>query len=336
MKNSKVNYVQYGTGYLVDTFKSHKIQLDMKVESAAGMLSSAERKMLYYLAKTFYTGSGAIIDGGSFFGSSLVASAAGLKDNDQFQDFNFGMFPNKKPIFSYELGFLPAPKDPSIDRNRVFGGVKYTLGDDFVDVLLSTTADYHDIINFNIGDLVKETWHDLPIEICFIDVCKTIALNKHVSEQFYHKLIGGKSYLINQDFFFDRLPWIKVTMGYLEDYFEWHGQVATSSIYKNIKAVPLDVARFDPFTECTLDECLKFHDRSPYSHLDIRYTYFLELSKAYLMALKNAKKDALEYLENIETEFAEILDDKDADRGNFFRLQRARRQITNGNIFKVS
>ena len=56
----------------------------------------------------------------------------------------------------------------------------------------------------------------------------------------------------------------------------------------------------------------------------------------YLIALKGTKDDALNYLEEIENKYEELLDDLEADRGNAFRVERARRQITNGVIFKVS
>ncbi len=336
MLANEKKYDYKSTGATLEPLDPASVELSDAVLEAAGMLSKGERQMLFQLSSQNYKGKGAIIDGGSFFGSSLVSTAAGLKNNPEFEAMNFNQFAAGKPIYSYELGFLPAPKNDKIDKKRVFGKTPYTLGDSFEGILKETITDYNDLIKLHIGDLLKESWTGEPIEICFIDVCKTAALNKHVSQEFYAHLIPNDSYLINQDFFFDRLPWIKVTMGYLDEYFTWCGQVSTSSVYKNIKKIPQEVADFDPFTECDLEECLKLHDKVPYQFLDRRYTYYMELSKAYLMALKNKKYDALEYLDAISKVYADLLDDESADRGNKFRLDRAVRQISNGNIHKVS
>lgn len=326
----------YRTGATHKSISSAMVELDTAVQAAPGMLSTGERKMLFHLASERYKGKGVIIDGGSFFGSSLFSSASGLKANPLYDELEFTKFPSSKPIHGYELGFLPAPKSAKVSRERNFRGVEYRLGDSFVPILESTISDHTDVIDLNVGDLLDESWDKTPIEICFIDVCKTIALNAHVSAQFYPRLISGESFLINQDFFFDRLPWIKVTMGYLEEYFEWCGQVSTSSIYKNVKAIPEEVASFDPYTNLGLDECLKLHDKYPFNFLDRRYTYYMELSKSYLMALKGKSDMALEYLDAVSVIYADQIEDKEVDRGGYFRLERARRQISNGNIFKVS
>lgn len=303
---------------------------------APGMLSMAERAMLYELARCTWRADGAIIDGGSFFGSSLAASAEGIRAGTALADATTAKFPDDRPIHAYELGYLPAPKSEAVDRRRVYGGVEYFLGDSFVPILEETVAPYRDLVSLHVGDLNKESWGGSPIEIAFIDVCKTAQLNAHVSKIFYPSLIEGSSTLINQDFFFDRLPWIKVTMGYLKDYFRWEGQVFTSSLYRNVKAVPAEVAAIDPFTEGTLEECLELHDAIEYPGIERRYEYLMALSRAYLIALKRRKDEALDALRTVATEYAGILGDAGNPRGNHFRLQRAVRQISNGNIFKVS
>jgi len=312
------------------------VGLPQQVIATPGMISIMERNMLHAFTRNEYRSDGVIIDGGSFFGSSIASSASGLLANPGYPEMDFSRFPDNKPIHGYELGYLPAPKSDKVDPHRVFNGVEYTLGDSFIPILEKSVKPYEELVSMTIGDLNDYHWDDTPIEICFIDVCKTGKLNRHVSREFFPHLIPGASTLINQDFFFDRLPWIKVTMGYLAEYFEWHGQVYTSSIYRNIKQIPHEVAQYDPYTNGTLDECLELHNKSPQQFLEPKYRYYLELSKAYLMALKDAKKDALDYLAKLESDYEDILNDEETDRGNQFRMDRARRQITNGNIFKVS
>ncbi|CUH82610.1 hypothetical protein [Tropicibacter naphthalenivorans] len=319
--------------------------LDLKTEikhqratgTLPGMLSFWERSMLHALAARTWRGDGTIIDGGSFFGSSLVATASGLRANPVTAGVDMTRFPGGKPVHGYELGFLPAPGSDKVDPHREFGGVKYKLGDSFVPILQDNIAPYNDLIDLHIGDLNEERWDGSPIEIAFIDVCKTARLNAHVSTQFYPAMIPGNSTLINQDFFFDRLPWVKVTMGYLKDYYRWEGQVFTSSIYSSVKAVPQDVADYDPYTEASYEECLAYHDAVEFPGIERKWQFFLALSRGYLMALKHRKDDALGHLRAVQDDYADILGDLEENpRGNQFRLDRAVRQISNGNIFKVS
>jgi hypothetical protein len=305
-------------------------------EVAPGMLSFAERALLFEIVRTTWRGHGVVVDGGSFMGSSLAAEAEGMLAGAALDDVEAGRFPDGRPIHGYELGHLPAPANASVDRRRTFGTVEYHLGDSFVPILERTVAPYRDLVSLHLGDLMDQSWGGSPIEIAFIDVCKTTRLNEHVSREFYPALIPDASTLIHQDFFFDRLPWLRVTMGYLKDFFRWEGQVFTSSVYRNVAAVPPDVAAIDPFLEGTYEECLELHDVWEYPGIERRFEYLLALSRAYLAALKRRKDDALDMLRSVESTYADLLGDTDNPRGNQFRLDRARRQITNGAIFTVS
>jgi predicted O-methyltransferase YrrM len=44
------------------------------------MISTDERRLLYTLARDYYTGAGRIIDGGAYLGSSSLSLGWGLKD----------------------------------------------------------------------------------------------------------------------------------------------------------------------------------------------------------------------------------------------------------------
>ena len=156
--------------------------------------------------------------------------------------------------------------------------------------------------------MTSRRWLDgSPVELAFIDVCKTHELNAHVARQFYPSLIAGGSTLIHQDFFYDRLPWIRVTMGYLADYFRWEGQVAGSSVFTTVKAVPEDVAAYDPFTEATLEECLAHHDAVAFPGIDRTAQLMLALSRVHLILHKGSRDQALEQLTETAVEYVDIL-----------------------------
>ena len=96
--------------------------------------------------------------------------------------------------------------------------------------------------------------------------------------------------------------------------------------------MPADVAAFDPFLEAGYEECLALHDAVEFPGLDRKYEFRMWLSRAYLMAIKGAKDDALETLKTVETAYADVLGDLELDRGLQFRFDRALRQIRSGNI----
>jgi hypothetical protein len=275
--------------------------------SSPGMLTEAERALLTEIVRRAWRGDGAILDGGSFLGSSLVAEAQGVAASSVFGELPRANFPAGKPIHGYELGHHPAPANPAADRHRTYGGVTYRLWETFVPILERNIAAHRELIELHIGDLTDMAWPGSPIEMAFIDVCKTPALNAHVAKEFYPALIGGGSTLIHQDFFFDRLPWIRVTMGYLADYFRWEGQVATSSVYSNVKPVPRHVAAHDPFTEATLEECLAYHDAVAHPGIDRAAQLMLALSRVQLILHKGTRDHALEELRATAVEFVDLL-----------------------------
>jgi len=306
------------------------INIPQGILEIPGMISIAERKLLFNLSSKNYRNDGFIVDAGSFMGASVVSLAHGYRNNLKIRSDRQSNTFEKKPISSFELGFLPKPANGT-DRFWEFGSLIYQFGESFLPILEESISPYNDLVELNVGDLNQCLWPDHPIEICFVDVCKTRQLNKHVSTQFMPHLLGEKSFFINQDFFFDRLPWIKVTMGYLKEYFDWYGQVFSTSVYKCKKPIPKYVADYDPFTHATLDECLKLHDMHPSKHLSDSYKFRMSLSRSYLIAMKGKKIDALDYLKSIEKDYEHIMDDnKSIDRNDRFRFNRTLRQIKAG------
>lgn len=272
-----------------------------------GMLTSAERALLSEIVRRAWRGAGVIVDGGSFLGSSLVAEAQGLRAIESVDGSALARLPAGKPIHGFERGHHPEPANPGADRRRSYAGIEFVLGESFVPMLEANIAPYRDLIELHIGDLTQMRWDGSPVELAFIDVCKTSELNAHVSRQFYPALIGGASMLIHQDFFFDQLPWIRVTMGYLADYFRWEGQVASSSVYTCTRAIPEAVAAYDPFTEATLDECLAYHDATAFPGVDRTAQLMLALSRVVLILAKGDPGQALDRLEDTAVEYADLI-----------------------------
>lgn len=273
---------------------------------SSGMVSGPERGLLTALASRTWRGVGAIVDGGSFLGASLLAEARGLAANPITADLDTSRFPAGRVIHGYEQGHHPLPTNPAAPRRRRYGTSHYVLGESFVDVLEENIAEYGDQIELHLGDLTTMSWGGSPVEIAFIDVCKTPELNAHVTREFYPALVPGASTLVHQDFFFDMLPWIRVTMGYLAEYFSWEGQVGSSSVYRNIKAIPEEVAARDPFLDDTLEDCLAYHDAVAFPGIDRATSLRLDLSRVQLILRKGHPSQALADLRETAVTYADL------------------------------
>ncbi|MBC2777793.1 sulfotransferase [Parasphingopyxis marina] len=304
-------------------FDYRTLQLPLRVQDAPGMLSLGERRLIYGYLRNNFEDAGLVVDGGSFLGSSTVAAAEALRERGA----------DAPTIHAYERGFLPGN-----GAIRQFRDVSYRMGESFVPILEDAVLPYEDLVQLHVGDLLEERWSGDPIEFCFIDVCKSAALNAHVGREFLPHILPGKI-LVNQDFFFDRLPWIKITMGYLADYFEWRGRVHSSSIYVCKKQVPQAVADYDPWTARD-ERCLEYHDRAvdlPFE--DEGVDFLMALSRTYLVALLHRKEEALAMLDDTQARHADYIASKDNmrdARNARFRVERARRQIRNDAILRVS
>ena len=83
------------------------------------------------------------------------------------------------------------------------------------------------------------------IEIMFLDVCKTPEINFRI-QQLFSRMIPGKSVLIQQDYIYENLPYIKITMGYLRDYFEYIGSIGCSVVFLLKKEIPMNILNINP------------------------------------------------------------------------------------------
>ena len=139
-------------------FQILDIDTPLRIETASGMLSQPERRQLFKLAASYYSGTGAIIDAGSFFGSSTVSLAEGLKSNPAFRSIAERQRTGEKPIVAYDIGFLPAPENARQPIRRQLGEHMYTWGESFVPILEENIAGHEDVIDLRIGDFMEEEW----------------------------------------------------------------------------------------------------------------------------------------------------------------------------------
>lgn len=295
-----------GTDFILgDEFRIEDVETPVRIEQAAGMLSTNERFLLFKLARDHYLGKGHIIDAGSFFGSSSVSLAEGLKANRFFRTILDRI---EAPIVSYDIGLLPAPPGAKAAITREFGKYKYTWGESFVPILKDNIAGHEDVIDLRIGDFLNETWPaEDPIEICFIDLAKTNELNVRCFQQLFPAFVPGRTLLVQQDFFFDRLPWIKVLMGYLEEHFDWLGQAGPSSLYRYRSQIPASKYAIDPYTDLPAEERVAYHQTAYHPGLSPRRQLSIALSHCYLLEACRGPREAIEQLGTVRERFAELV-----------------------------
>ncbi len=223
---------------------------------APTMLSDGEIQMLYWLASEYCSGDGEIVDLGCFLGGSTLALAKGLAANlhsSNARVHTYDIF--KCPNEVYSAGLIGHGKQP---------------GDLVFDLFEANTAEVAQLVDVNHGDILEFEWADQPIEILFVDICKTWRINAHVIRQFFPYLIPGKSILIQQDYNHGWLPWVHMTMAFFEDYFEYIADHNGSRVYINTKEIPSALIATDLEFDLSHEKRLSLLDRetaknSPYS-----------------------------------------------------------------------
>jgi hypothetical protein len=174
-----------------------------------GMLGDEERRMLYFTAAHNFSGKGRIVDAGSFLGASTFALASGVASlGRNYTRSPIAAFDYFKANDDYVRDYIAKNFRP-IDPNG-----------DYFDLFEAQVATYRALIETYPGDLLSHKWTREPIEILFVDVAKTAALNAHVFLEFFPKLIPGHSIIVQQDYFHCWHPYMQICMEYLANYLE--------------------------------------------------------------------------------------------------------------------
>jgi hypothetical protein len=182
------------------------------------MLYEEELTLLFSLGRHF-SGNGEIVDAGCFLGGSTFALAAGLAARRR------DVSSRARVIHSYDLFRLDALTKMQYPQFTKGVEVDASIRPEFERLLASHLSRLH----VHEGDIRDFRWNGEPIEILFLDVCKSWEVNDHVLHQFFPALIPRKSVVIQQDFVHEWLPYIPVTMGMLADAFEFAGYVPPST-----------------------------------------------------------------------------------------------------------
>lgn len=263
------------------------------------MMSRSERQFLFGLASRYYTGQGLIVDAGIFLGGSTRCFGEGVRSNP-WREGIVGRWP--QPIVSYERAIVN-PNMPHFFKAR---GLAFSAapGESFESELRRNIEPVEDLVDLRIGDFIEAEGVDAPVEILFLDILKTPALSLRAVRQFYSRLIAGRSVVVQQDYFFEELPWIKTHQEALADYFDFVGEVGSSAIFLCRKEIPQGV--LDGLeNDLPPAEQLRLASIALHRSADPARRFFMALSKMRLVRKLQGRVAARAYLELVKTEFPE-------------------------------
>jgi len=275
------------------------------VDDIPSMIWISEQQFLYLLARDYYRGVGLIVDAGIFLGSSTRAYTAGLRDRPDLDR----LLRAGRPVRSYDLALCDDFMASLINAHY---GKNYQPGDSFLEILANNIRGCEDCVQFCPGDITDQTV-DVPIEVLFLDVCKTSAVNTHMIKEFFPRLIPGHSVLIQQDFVHEWLPWIHVAMGFFEPYFQFLGVVgeSPSAVWLNTRKIPSTTSwecerGGDLYRTAPLPQLVKLFERGTRRLTSDNQQYVLGLAKSRMMAERGDRLGAMRLLDRLIPRFDQL------------------------------
>ena len=256
------------------------------------MLSAAERALLYWLARDYYSGAGKIIDGGCFLGGSTLALGRGLLD---------GGHGGKEPlIYVYDL-FVT--ESYMAEMYFAAAGLPYREGDSYRPLFDRNTLAVASLLQVNQGDIQQIRWTGEPIEILSINVSKHWSINDVLLTDFFSCLIPGRSAVVQQDFVFQWCPWVAVTMEYFAEYFDYFAFVEhCSTVYLYKKPIPAELLQVK-LGELPLDRKVALMERAISRHSGSARGV-LECAKAALLLEGGRPAEAVRHLAAVRERYA--------------------------------
>ena len=274
----------------------------------AGMLGPREATLLFHIAKDYYGGFGEIVDAGAFLGASAYCLSKGVDENATLR-MKSGF------IHSYDLfqvwpepGFTEQAMSEFLKRTY---GIETAANESTLHIYTANLGRLARHVRVHQGDFLAARWLGRPIEILFIDICKTPALLSHVIREFFVSLIPRRSLVIHQDWHHPALPHIHVVQEYLSDYFEIvEPKADDSAVFKLVERIPdnmLDAAARYAFRP---DEEISLLDRAIARFRGS--SRFLRLSKAELLRQQGNLHEAMAVVEKTYATHNEAMSDEAA------------------------
>lgn len=263
-----------------------------------GMTTPDEKKILYLLARDHFIGTGIIIDAGVFLGASTNAFACGLRDSANHLPDHL----THKAIRSYDIAIWVQSMNKYLNNPKVLSvldGFNPQEGDSFKDILLRLLDKHSALIDLQIGNIVELASTDQQIEIAFFDCLKTFKRDQAAFMAFGPHYIPDHSIVIQQDYFYESAPHLKIRQEFLAPYFIYLGGIQDTAIFGCRQEIPPEYFASDPILELSIEHKVSLLrsavDRAPNS----RKRFYTRLSIVEFLLENKLKDQARKELEDI-------------------------------------
>lgn len=277
------------------------------VLSLPSMMSKEEKSLLYWLANSYYRGEGAIVDAGLFLGASTEAFSVGLKNNRvAYAAVNKRL---GKPIHAYDVaiwagaGFDKYLEHP--EAQRALNGMTFKEGDNYLPALTRLLEPHLDLIDFRIGDIVKEARADGPIEIAFYDCLKNYERDLAAFNAFAPHYMPRHTIVIQQDYFYEDAIDNKIRQEFLSPYFTFLGAIDTSGVFRLDREIPVDYFKEDPVKALSVDDKISLLKDAAVRVPLSKTSLYTEMSVVSFMIQNGRIDQADAYLAGIEKVISE-------------------------------
>jgi predicted O-methyltransferase YrrM len=268
-----------------------RAELPEDVQSVPTMISPGERALLYVLARDYWSGAGALVDGGCFLGGSTLAFAEGLLHRPTC--------PRRTVIHTYDLFLVDETAHTMyapLLRGLRLGDSTRAIFDELLGARLA-------LVEVHSGDVRGYKWTAEPIEVLFIDIAKGWTINDHISREFFPALIPGRSVLIQQDYIHEWTPWLHITMELLGDAFTFAGTLPyASAIFVPQRSLNVDEIPKDLRRELSTADQLELFDRSA-KRFSGAERAVVECSGVFLLSELGRRAEAVERLEHVAVSY---------------------------------
>ena len=259
------------------------------------MMTSGEKALLFHLARDHFEGTGIIVDAGLFLGASTEAFCRGLQIKG---------IKSKKIVHSYDIAIWNTKGfDKYLNHQDVLnkiGTVNFKDGDNYLPLLERLLEEHQELIDFRIGDIVKEVRTNQEVEIAFYDLLKNYERDLACFNALGPYYVPNKTIIVQQDYFYENAIESKIRQEFLSPYFEFVGSVGSSGVFRCIRTIPSEYFGHDPITELTVDQKINLikqaANRIPLSKFQL-YTLLAAVS---LMIQNGRKEESLFELGQIE------------------------------------
>jgi hypothetical protein len=292
---------------LAPPFDQYLGELPQAVAAIPSMMSENERRFLFNIAKDYYTGTGLIVDAGTFLGASTACLGNGVAGNEHRGDIQERW---QRPIVSLELGITNQQMLLSFKRHGI--GHDLSAGDSFGPLIEAHIKNVRDLVDLRLGDILETgriedpiKGRRLPIEILFLDVLKAPAISQFSAFEYLPRLIPRRALVIQQDYLSGDLPFIHIHQEFFANKFEYVGEISSSAIFRLVHRITRDeVASLfenppDGETEIALVS------RAAQRSIDPHRRLIMSFAKLRTILNVRGVQAARQYLAFIESEYAD-------------------------------